>query len=116
MRPLRPLATYGARWGLGAAGSDAAVVVTSGMDVDSAHWFWSAGFGPPRTPPVEGDGGAGIAQLAGGIKEGGKPPFRCCPISMPPISMLQRATCMYLAGQQPALVQTASTLGMGDIR
>jgi beta-phosphoglucomutase-like phosphatase (HAD superfamily) len=38
------------------------------MDVDSAHWFWSAGFGPPRTPPVEGDGGAGIAQLAGGIK------------------------------------------------
>jgi len=47
------------------------------MDVDSAHWFKSAGFGPPRTPPVEGDGGAGIAQLAGGIKTAGKGRLAC---------------------------------------
>src|SRR5476649_1439176 len=97
MRPLRPLATYCARWGLGAAGSDAAVVVTSGMDVDSVHWFWSAGFGPPRNPPVEGDGGAGIAQLAGGIKTAGLAltgPPRPVPIEVARI--LQDSRSVYL--------------------
>src|SRR5213595_2854579 len=54
MRPLRPRAWYGARCRLGAA----APVVTSGMGCGLRSLWIGAGFGPPRTPPVEGKGAA----------------------------------------------------------